>query len=325
MARKGNNLPAKKYKSGERTERTLRFKWNAGDDTSVRYIDIAKALSMVNRRAYRQGLYYYVSGGYFVNGSSAHMSIDSLPDNYVTKLAWKRGFKNFQEMNRRATVTDEASIYPQYHDFKVSYGAGTLTGAALLDPGYGDVTANAFTEYTCDAWDASQFVSDDPPGSDPQVNDEFLVHMLGPHTGNNNDWTSIGLIASLNDTWPQMPENTQPTLDGDADTDPISNLFDAGESHQEIREHLDLHNDTVPYDRDLMNGATSIHEGSCVALCRTSAGAGAKMSFGGFCAPMGLLQVTTTDFGDGSSTLGWVELVLELTPGPYHGVYAERI
>ena len=70
MAR-GNNLPAKKYKAGERTELSLRFVWNAGDGntTNTIYIDLAKALSMVNRRAYRQGLYYYVASIEFSNGN----------------------------------------------------------------------------------------------------------------------------------------------------------------------------------------------------------------------------------------------------------------
>ena len=43
------------------------------------------------------------------------------------------------------------------------------------------------------------------------------------------------------------------------------------------------------------------------------------MSFGGFCAPLGLLQVEVTDFS-ASGDIGLVELVLEVTPGPYNGV-----
>ena len=60
---KSNNLPAKRYKAGERTERTLRFVWEVpntdtletSNDSNI-YIDIAQALSCVNRRFYRQGL-----------------------------------------------------------------------------------------------------------------------------------------------------------------------------------------------------------------------------------------------------------------------------
>ena len=324
MARINSNLPAKKYKVGERTERTLRFKWDGGAGGNTMYIDIAHALSTLNRRAYRQGLYYYVSGGYFVNGSMAHLSINSIPDNYTTKLAWKRGFQAWNKMNARATATDGAPIFSDYHDFKVSYGPAV--GNPPMPPVYGSVGAGDTPQaYLTDDWDMSEFVSEDPVDADPRNNDHFLIHMLGANTGSDNAWTSVGLIHSLDQTYPRMaPEPHQPTLDDDVNIDPIANLFDAGETHQDIREHLDDQNDATPYDRDLMVGATSIHEGTPVALCRTSSGSGAKVDFGGFCAPLGLLQVELTDFS-ASGDIGLVELVLEITPGPYNGVYAERI
>ena len=92
MAR-SSNLPAKKYKAGERTELSLRFVWNAGDGntTNTVYIDLAKALSMVNRRAYRQGLYYYVASVEFSNGTEAYAQINTLPDTWMTKQAWAVG------------------------------------------------------------------------------------------------------------------------------------------------------------------------------------------------------------------------------------------
>lgn len=323
MARIGSNLPAKKYKVGERTERTLRFKWDALENGSTMYIDIAKALSTLNRRAYRQGLYYYVSGGYFVNGSMAHCSINSLPDTYTTKLAWKRGFQAWNKMNARAMADDLPKVLPKFHDFKVSYANNT--GASVLPVVYGSVGAgDTPTSYNADDWVLSEFVSEDPVDADPRNNDHFDIHMLGPHDGSDNNWDSIGLIRSFHDTYARAAE-PDPEHDGDYNTDPIGNLFDAGETHQDIREHLEEQNDAAPYDAHLHVGASSMNEGTPVALCRTSSGSGAKMSFGGFCAPLGLLQVEVTDFGSESSDIGLVELVLEVTPGPYNGVYAERI
>ena len=322
MAR-SNNLPAKKYKAGERTERTLRFTWNAGDATSTIYIDIAKALSIINKRFYRQGLYYYVSGGYFVNGTEAHVQLLTVPDTWMTKLAWIRGFKIWSKMNRIATSGDTASIYPKYHDFKVRMHSGTAS-ATITDPCHGNL--NSTTEYAADEWVLSKFVSDDPETSDPQEHDVFTAHMLDGHVagaGGADSWASIGLIHSLQDTW-RYPSSTEPTLLGDQDTDPLANLFDAGDTHDDIRDHLDADNDAAPYNYDMMIGSSTVNEGTPVALCRTSSGSGAKMSFGGFCVPLGLLQVEATDWGVGTS-MGQVELVLELTPGPYKGVYAERI
>lgn len=278
---------------------------------------------MINKRFYRQGLYYYVSGGYFINGTEAHVQILTVPDTWMTKLAWIRGFKIWSKMNRIATSGDAGSIYPKYHDYKVRM-TSSANSANITEPIYGNV--NSTTAYSADEWVISKFVSEDPETSDPQDHDVFTTHMLAGHVaggGGADSWASIGLIHSLQDTW-RYPSNTEPTLLGDVDTDPLANLFDAGDTHDDIRDHLDADNDGAPYNYDGMIGATNNHEGTPVALMRTSSGSGAKMSFGGFCAPLGLLQVEATDFTAGTE-MGQVELVLELTPGPYKGVYAERI
>ncbi len=318
---KSNNLPAKIYKAGERTETRLRFTWNAGDGntTSTKYFDLAKALSMVNRRAYRQGLYYYVASIEFSNGTEAYAQINTLPDTWQTKLAWERGFKNWSKMNRLAAAGD--NIYPKYHDFKTQM----INGASLMGPKSADHTAAV--SYGPDEWVTSKYVTEDPGTSDPQTVDTFVTHMLGPHVaggGAPDNWTSIGLIRSLNDTWRQSPAAGEPELDGDMDTDPLGNLFDAGDTHDDIRLNLDQDNDLTPYDANVLVGSSSVHEVHLAATGRTSSGSGAIAHLGGFCVPLGLIEVDVTDFADGGS-IGAVELVLELTPGSYHGVYAERI
>lgn len=318
---KSNNLPAKRYKAGERTERTLRFQWDAGANGGSVYIDIAMAMSAINRRFYRQGLYYYVSNAYFVNGSMAHVQINTLPDTYVTKLAWERGFKKWSEMNRKAANDSSGTIYPAYHDFKTQM----INGVSLMGPKSADHTSAV--NYGPDEWVISKFVSDDPGTSDPQTVDTFVTHMLGGHVaggGAPDVWTSVGLIRSLNDTWRQPTATGEPTLDGDMDTDPLGNLFDAGDTHDDIRLNLDADNDLTPYDANSLIGSASVHEVHLAATGRTSSGSGALVHMGGFCVPLGLIEVDVTDFGDGGS-IGDVELVLELTPGTYHGVYAERI
>lgn len=319
---KSNNLPAKRYKAGERTERTLKFKWDAGANGNTQYIDIGMALSAVNRRAYRQGLYYYVSNAYFVNGSMAHLQIRTLPDTWMTKVAWARGFKKWSKMNRMAVNGSPGSIYPKYHDFKTQMINGVTPLAPQSAPHSSAVT------YGPDEWATSQFYSADPETSDPQDTDMFVTHMLGAHNaggGGADSWLSVGLIRSCQDVWPQQPAVGEPTLDGDMDTDPIANLFDAGDTFDDIRDNLDTENDLTPYDANSWVGAASVHETTLAATARTSSGSGAMVNMGGFCVPLGLLQVDVTDFSDGSSSIDDCELILELVPGTYHGVYAERI
>ena len=320
MAR-SNNLPAKKHKAGQRTVTRLHFKWDAGADGGSYFIDIAKALSQVNRRAYRQGLYYYASKVTFSNNGVAYCSLNTAMDNWVTKAAWKRGFQMFQKMNRAATADLDGNIIPKYHDYKVSLTASTAL-SSYKNAVYGNLGST--TEYTSDDWVQSDYVTEDPVDADPRNVDTFRAHLLGPHSGSANAWTSVGLIRSLNDVWSYDPAEGVPSLDADADTDPIANLFDAGDTYDDVRLNLDQDNDEPPYNHDNMPGASSSDEQTCVAIMRTGTGAGAYVSAPGFCIPFGLIEVMVSDFGAGEN-IGNIELTIDLVPGSYHGVHAERV
>ena len=150
--------------------------------------------------------------------------------------------------------------------------------------------------------------------------DTFIIHMVGTNQGSNGSWTSVGAIASLNDTWPRSPASA-PSLDTDADTDPIANLFDAGDTHDDIRLLLDGANDAAPYDQNMMVGSANSEELTLSAQTHTSTGAGATAHVPGFCVPLGLLRIRTSS----SDTLNEVECNIRLVPGSYHGVYAERL
>lgn len=332
MAR-SNNLPAKKHKAGQRTVTRLHFKWDAGADGGSKFIDIAKALSQVNRRAYRQGLYYYASKVTFSNAGAAYCSLNTAMDNWVTKQAWKRGYQNWMKMNRRAMADLPGNITPKYNDFKIALtGSTNLAHANYLDAAYGNTGSTS--TYSSDDWVQSTFVTEDPTLIDDDTGtgleisaddpDQFDAHLLGPHTGSSGSWTSIGLIRSLGDVWAYDPEEGNPSLDADADTDPISNLFDAGDNMDEVRLNLDTDNDEAPYDNNTMPGATSADENTCAAIMRTGTGAGAYVSAPGFCIPFGLIEVFVTDFGAAES-IGAVELTIDLVPGSYNGVHAERV
>lgn len=327
---KSNNLPAKKYSAGERTELNLRFVWDAGATGGDVYIDIAKALSAVNRRFYRQGLYYYISSIRVhdnTGGNGCFWQFDTIPDTWVTKAAWKRAFRAYQKMNARALEAGGIDITPKYHDFKVVMSSVGASGNTLNPVGGGNSAASA-TVYAPDDWDISQFVTDDPTmtdtGSYIQQDDEdpdtFIIHMVGSNQGGDGNWTSVGAIASLNDTWPRAAVSA-PTLDTDADTDPIANLFDAGDTHDDIRQLLDGANDSTPYDHNMMVGAANSEEFTLSAQTHTSTGAGATAHVPGFCVPLGLIRVRTTSSGG----LNDVECNIKLVPGSYHGVYAERL
>ena len=112
----GANLPAKKYKKTSPTVTRLSFEGRGGQ---TEYIDIAKALSIINRKFYRQGLYYYVNSIEVYNNETGVIDIHTAPDNWVTKNAHSRGFKLFQKMNALATEPLTTGQRGAYHDFKV--------------------------------------------------------------------------------------------------------------------------------------------------------------------------------------------------------------
>ena len=94
----GNNLPSKKYQKTNPTTTRLSFECDGG---STQFLDIGMALSVLNRKSFRQGVYYYVNSVEVYNNENGVVDLHTIPDNYVTKNAWNRGFKMFQKMNEK--------------------------------------------------------------------------------------------------------------------------------------------------------------------------------------------------------------------------------
>ena len=86
----GANLPAKKYNHSNPTVTRLSFEFDGG---STQFIDIAMALSVINRKFYRQGVYYHVNSVEIYNNETGVVDLHTLPDTWVTKNSHQRGFK----------------------------------------------------------------------------------------------------------------------------------------------------------------------------------------------------------------------------------------
>ena len=307
----GANLPAKKYSKKSPTVSRLSFEF---DGSSTQFIDIAKALSIINRKFYRQGVYYYVNSVEIYNNETGVVDLHTLPDTWVTKNAWNRGFRMFQKMN---SMVDGVSAVgrPKYHDFKVFMSnLHRTTGSA--NPSMYDING-AHLGFVADDWDYSQFVSADDDGDATQDADEFYVHMLGDHVGSPDNWTTVGLIKSYGDSR-QRPNTPDPVIPADASTDPLVNVFDMSSEEQmnDIIENLDAANDETPYNDTFYVGQNGKMQH--VARIGTEVGVGRVGRASGFCAPMGLICVDP----HGVNTA--FRVVLNLAVGTYHGIYAER-
>lgn len=305
----------------------MRFFWNPGSDSeNTVYICIAKSLSAINSKAYRQGLYYYVNKITVQNSGNCWFRFNTVPDTYVIRNAWKRGKALWDKMNKMAAGSSGRSIYPKWHDFKVSMTGGasaqlsqTLQTISALD--------NSNTAWIPDEWEPSKFVSGDPVdgAATPDAAhfaDEFVAHMLGSNTSSSaTNLTSVGLVRSYTHTR-AIQTDDRPVISSASDDDVLANLFDYGDTYDEIRANLDDINDLAPYDADAKPGAASANETCIQSQCATGHDAGQVAVAPGFCVPFGLLQVTTV--GSGETPVGNVEIVIELAPGPYHGVFAEN-
>lgn len=318
----GANLPAKKYSKTSPTVTRLSFELQG--DSGQDYIDIAKSLSIINRKFYRQGVYYYVNSIEVYNNEQGVVDLYTLPDNWVTKNSWNRGFSVFQKMNAMVNSPLTNGIRPKYHDFKVYMTSGHAS-ANSANPSLHNVSG-AGTEHTADDWVYSKMVSADSDGDlDPQnpqqLNqeaDDFTLHMIGTHTGTSDNWTSVGLIKSYAESRAR-PHVTAPVTDQNLQADPLLNIFDFSSEEQmnDIIANLEEDNDAPPYNLDNYIGETSASL-QHVARVGTEVGLGRVGRASGFCAPLGLICV------DSQSISTAFRVVINLAQGTYHGVYAER-
>ena len=316
----GANLPAKKYKKTSPTVTRLSFEF---DGSGTEFIDIAQALSAINRKFYRQGVYYYVNSVEIYNNETGVVDLHTLPDTWVTKNSHSRGFQLFQKMNAMSDGPVSSVGRPKYHDFKVFMDQRHAAQGASTPPSLHTINAGS-SAITSDDWVYSQFVSADDDGDTSQEADNFTVHIAGGHVGSSDDWTSVGLIRSYGESRRTVQPTNAPGSasnipDQSVSADPMMNIFDFSSEEQmnDIVDNLTTDNDAPPYDFNVYVGETNTNL-QHVARVGTEIGVGRVGRAAGFCAPFGLICV------DPSGVETAFRVVLNLAVGTYHGVYAER-
>lgn len=279
----------------------MRFK---ADNNGTYYIDLAKALSLQERRLHRQKAIYTVYGGFFVDSQGNRINLNTAPMTWVSKRAVNRGFAMWRKMTAKALEHAGATSKSKYRDFKIyldnQMGAGTLQP---LDASGNNLYA------TLGEWDYSTLTSDDPDGPGGTAPDQYELQLVGQHTGADPNWTRIGLITSWVNSRPS-PIPFDPTNMPDVN-DPLVNLFDAGDSIDDRLTIINTEGDSAPYDEVTMAG-NAVANGASNNLMRASVAVPATATpvapIHGFQALCGLIQIVV---GTGTGANEW-ELVLDV-------------
>ena len=285
----------------------MRFK---GTANGTFYIDLAKALSLQERRLHRQKNIYTVYGGYFVDSQGNRIDLNVAPNTWVTRRAVNRGFAMWRKMTAKTLQDAGASSKSKYRDFKVFLN--TSHGVAPLLP----VDADGNNLYTSSGpeWDYSTLTTEDPaedPGTGIKLPaDSYELMIVGKHQGSDPDWTRLSLVQSWVDSRPS-PEADQPNNIPDV-TDPLMNLFDDGDVTDDRLTIINNEGDAAPYDELTMFGNAQTNAASHnlmrVSVARPTANTQLVAPVHGFEALCGLVELRV---GDDTASNAW-ELVLDV-------------
>ena len=309
----------------------------------VNYIDVAKDLSVINRRLYRQGRMYAIQNAqiYFDGADSGatdssqqvrSIMVSTIPNTWIVHNAWKKGFAHWQ--NQQKGILESLgglSSRPRWADFKVAMDAAHVQ----LDSGSGegddislDTRAGDFsTTIVPDEYLISKYHWDDD-GSERRP----LIHMMGQVASTQVDY--VGLVENYADSRAQ-PATSEPTLPADASDSIYAKLHGTDELTDNLVNDIEGTNDQPPYDADAYPGGASVmtvpHPVAFAAVNVTNPVA----NTGPFLAPCGLLKIEVEAWhdavppqpdGTGQGTIGVrmcvsnTRLIVTVAPGPYRGV-----
>jgi hypothetical protein len=264
-------------------------------------------MSLIARRMKRQMKNVTVYGGYYVDSGGSRIDLNVAPDNWVTTTAIKRGFRMWKRMISETLKKTDGTGTGKYNDFKVYLDSAMDQSSNVLLPV--DAGNNQLYTSTIPEWDYSTLTSEDPDGPVPNAN-QFELHIVGAHAGSPHAWTRLGLMESWFNSRPEPQFNT-PTDIQDVN-DPLSNLFDAGDSDDDRLTIISAEGDQAPYDEDSQFGMVTSGTGQQnlqrVSTAFTTS-SNAQMNIHGFKAICGLVQIVTTGLDSGSDE--W-ELVLDV-------------
>ena len=322
----------KTVKAKQLTNRFLRYKLRGSDQVNPDsfYIDLAKDLSLSNRRLYRQGRMYHIANITVTDtsGATTKVKFGTLPINWTTSKAWNNFFDAWKDQRATALLNAPSDITGRWADFKcaMNHQAIIESCAEPVDSDGNDLPAG-------DEWRTSE-VSFNLAGADKE---DQKVFMMGNHQYNNATPTlrGVGVLASLQEIMQRPVES--PVLPTTFDDSVILGMNPTIlSSNEDILQDIATDNDLPPYAS--LTGLTVIGAGnpgltgndqSLVTREVGWFGPGSGLLSDpiglsclpvmGFPVPLGLLEVRM----DTTLNRNEIGITIELVPGTYKGVHSE--
>ena len=329
------------YKRMQKIEpavQTLNFNFSvSGGSTVNQTLDLSQCASLVNRRFYRQGINWAVSGikvlttGENNNGS---ITVQKLPETWIMSNSWEKGFRNWQRMNNEALEESE-SVRPRFLDFKIY--ADSLHHAA----GFGSnlLPLSGGGAYVAGEWEASKYVIPRGPISPGNALEREVLAVGASYPGASPASTldAVSLIEGYaasrglpNIEDPNTPDDAADAV-GTVPENWMSALFNDGTTQtDQVLTEMISENNIAPYpfendgvNLDTMypggaNQGTGLQVHDTEFITPTTVGGTSRLKGGMF--PCGLARFVCVNSGEQPISF---TLQIDLVPGNHRGYLCE--
>jgi hypothetical protein len=335
-------MAKRKYSSKSKIEpavqtMTVTIPTVASGATGTFYCDLSQIASLANRRFYRQGINWALSGIKVRSAAGAVgvISVSKLPNTWTMANSWEKSMRTWMRMNREALAEVE-SVRPKFLDFKVyadrqHHQAGY--GANLLPIDLNGVPA------TPGEWESSKIHVPHATNALPASTLDFEMIAVGASfqgvgaSGLDSVSMIEGYAASRG-----LPNVLDPNTPGDADdasgTTPenwMAALFNDGNTQtQEVLDEMITENNLAPYPfendgihTDTMypggaNQLATLQPHDIENITGTTIGGTTRLKGGNF--PCGLMRF---DFLNQAGEPQGLNIQLEFVPGNHRGYLCE--
>lgn len=308
-----------------KAQRTLQFTLPNG----FSYLDSAQALSITNRKLFKQNRCYGIESVEFkfrANPAlydSIEVTANVAGDTWVVHNSHVKGEALWHEMNE-LVLEDNPSIKGKWADYKVFLN--TEHRAQFFTIGNLMPQASSGVPFLAGEWNYSDYVLPqhevDPATGLPLPADQTQAHLVGPTLGGPGGYQSVGLIDSYQESRATVQPN-DPNVPPGVSTSFFNLLTDSGSQEPELADVIIAENDAPPYDTDnypsgAVNGPGTVQAEFGIASASYPLG-----QLTSFVAQCGLVKFFTRAFKDGVAVdAPDMDVLVTYMAGTYKGIAA---